>query len=624
MSNRPVIQQRESNRPVVSPRESNRPVVKEENNRPVIGSKNDNMLMVAAIDFGTTFSGYAFSMRDNPKKIQCPHWNAPSTDLISHKTPTTVLLDGKKNFVAFGYEAETKYLELTEEKKQEANNYYYFRRFKMMLYDKVRKERLTTETKVSDIKGRELPAVEVFAHAIRYLKDHLIMEIESKDTSVIVKECNITWVLTVPAIWDDPAKQFMRKAAEKAGIESKSLVIALEPEAASIYCKELPVEKLSGTESGIGVFSPGKKYLVLDAGGGTIDMTVHEVKSGGKLHELSRASGGNWGGVKVDMTFKQMLVDIVGEGFMESYCHSNTAEYIELFRDFELKKRQKVDEKSQTKKITMKIPATFSDKYEEIEKNDISKRTKETTYGKLLKWEGDKLRINKDIFDGFFKPSCEGIVKHVKKLLADPKVKGTNVILMVGGFSESAIVQQAVKDAFPDCRVVIPHEAGLAVLKGAVLYGHDPSAVASRIAKFTYGIGCTELFDPQKHDLKRKMVIEGKERCSNIFSKHVEAGDVLYLNEEQGEHKYFPISVNQKAISFPLYTTEAKKPQYTDEPGCTYLGTLTMDISNTKGGLDREFTARLKFGGTELTVSARNVQTNETAHADFDFLQDEP
>jgi hypothetical protein len=60
-----------------------------------------------------------------------------------------------------------------------------------------------------------LPAVDVFAHAIRYLKQCLITEIESKDTSVLVKQENITWVLTVPAIWDDPAKQFMRKAAEK-------------------------------------------------------------------------------------------------------------------------------------------------------------------------------------------------------------------------------------------------------------------------------------------------------------------------------------------------------------------------------------------------------------------------
>lgn len=30
-----------------------------------------------------------------------------------------------------------------------------------------------------------------------------------------VKKTEITWVLTVPAIWSDPAKQFMREAAVK-------------------------------------------------------------------------------------------------------------------------------------------------------------------------------------------------------------------------------------------------------------------------------------------------------------------------------------------------------------------------------------------------------------------------
>ena len=43
-------------------------------------------------------------------------------------------------------------------------------------------------------------------------------------------------------------------------------MIALEPEAASIYCKHLPVEKLKGSNS-ISAFQPGSKYLVLDAGG---------------------------------------------------------------------------------------------------------------------------------------------------------------------------------------------------------------------------------------------------------------------------------------------------------------------------------------------------------------------
>jgi len=44
------------------------------------------------------------------------------------------------------------------------------------------------------------------------------------------------------------------------------LTIALEPEAASLFCQNLPVEKLHGGE-GIRPFSPGNKYLVLDAGG---------------------------------------------------------------------------------------------------------------------------------------------------------------------------------------------------------------------------------------------------------------------------------------------------------------------------------------------------------------------
>lgn len=30
-----------------------------------------------------------------------------------------------------------------------------------------------------------------------------------------IKEFDIMWVLTVPAIWDDPSKQFMREAAAK-------------------------------------------------------------------------------------------------------------------------------------------------------------------------------------------------------------------------------------------------------------------------------------------------------------------------------------------------------------------------------------------------------------------------
>ena len=37
--------------------------------------------------------------------------------------------------------------------------------------------------------------------------------LDKRDTGV--QPNDIQWVLTVPAIWNDPAKQFMREAAQK-------------------------------------------------------------------------------------------------------------------------------------------------------------------------------------------------------------------------------------------------------------------------------------------------------------------------------------------------------------------------------------------------------------------------
>jgi hypothetical protein len=46
--------------------------------------------------------------------------------------------------------------------------------------------------------------------------------------------------------------------------------------------------------------------------GGTVDITVHEVTDNGNLKELHKASGGAWGGTKVDETFEEFLSSIVG------------------------------------------------------------------------------------------------------------------------------------------------------------------------------------------------------------------------------------------------------------------------------------------------------------------------
>ena len=54
----------------------------------------------------------------------------------------------------------------------------------------------------------------------------------------------------------------------QAGIPGSQLMLALEPEAASIFCKHIPSERMvTGGKSCLDAFSPGTKYLILDAGG---------------------------------------------------------------------------------------------------------------------------------------------------------------------------------------------------------------------------------------------------------------------------------------------------------------------------------------------------------------------
>ena len=92
--------------------------------------------IVAALELGTTYSGLALSLRckfeAEPLSICCNTvWPNGIGNIWSQKTPTCLLLDKEKKFVAFGYEAEHRYAELVMDK----DDYYFFDRFTMSLHN---------------------------------------------------------------------------------------------------------------------------------------------------------------------------------------------------------------------------------------------------------------------------------------------------------------------------------------------------------------------------------------------------------------------------------------------------------------------------------------------------------
>ena len=109
----------------------------------VIGHEKKEKMLVAAIDFGTTYSGYAFSFKHDYQNDPCKistnqNWVAGSMQLVSLKAPTCVLFDKDQKFHSFGYEAENVFSELALD--NEHHQWYFFKRFKMVLHGaKVRK-----------------------------------------------------------------------------------------------------------------------------------------------------------------------------------------------------------------------------------------------------------------------------------------------------------------------------------------------------------------------------------------------------------------------------------------------------------------------------------------------------
>ena len=61
-----------------------------------------------------------------------PMWHGPDKSINTHKTPTYLLLNEKREFEAFGYEAEKKYVELYHQGRHE--RCFFFRRFKSKLH----------------------------------------------------------------------------------------------------------------------------------------------------------------------------------------------------------------------------------------------------------------------------------------------------------------------------------------------------------------------------------------------------------------------------------------------------------------------------------------------------------
>ncbi|XP_060606281.1 heat shock 70 kDa protein 12B-like [Ruditapes philippinarum] len=451
----------------------------------------DESLVVVAIDFGTVHLGYTFLLKGSKEFYSC------CIDGTSERIPNIVLVSPGDTVDYLGENAKKKYVSLLQ--NGSANNWSLFEGYKVSLH----KSRLTRDLQISDVRGHKRSALLVIGKTIKFLKQEAEKSIRKVMTNI--QSQNIKWVLTVPALWSDCAKQFMREAASLAGIERNRLMLVLEPEAASLYCLDKPVNVVQNDDNmatSVALLTR-QKYILADIGGGTTDICIHEVLIAHSLREIHRSTGDIKGGMNINEDFIQLIKNIVGTHAWMKF-KNESPEYFELMNDFELKKRQfsipmeLMKEFIQLKQDHVTCRKAFNTKTENIptmqehdtairlpyDLKDIVQTECKTSFEELLKVSDysdglrffkDKLIIKPAVMLELFESTLQSILHHLRDLYQQMKNKGEdiNVIMFVGGFSESKYFQERVKLEISSLglQVVIPGNGSLAVLKGAAIMG---------------------------------------------------------------------------------------------------------------------------------------------------------
>lgn len=331
----------------------------------------------------------------------------------------------------------------------------------------------------------------------------------------------------------------------------------------------------------------------------------------GTVRELIKANGGKWGGTSVDEKYLDFIKCLIGDSVTQSIQQNAPHVFFEVCREFENAKRSIKPDSDM--KFNVRIPSQLGDAYAKMFPGEnLKSKEKVLTKSKKLvniSFTGDKIRLAPKHAEIFFAESVKEITQRLKDLIRQ-KTENIATIILVGGFAESPMLIKGIKSTFPKMRIIIPQEAAWSVLRGAVIFGHEPGLIKERRTKYTYGIYTMKPFDPSKHDERYKYVKDGEIRCDKLFNVLIQMDDLVTVGEYQKKKEYY-LEDLQKNGSMPLYTSTSKDPKYVDEEGCSFVGYILSPGHNFL--LKEDIEVMMCFGETEIKVHAHQPRSGKTA-----------
>ena len=306
---------------------------------------------------------------------------------------------------------------------------------------------------------------------------------------------------------------------------------------------------------------------------------------------------------------------------IEKLKKDNPVDWVDMMRNFEKMKRKIAQTKTDI--FSFKLTPSICNIYKEVLDVDLNDAFENNICSRGAKLEGSRLlNIPKIVINEMLEEVCDDVRKVVSNFLQLDCVKDIDCIIMVGGFSNVDILKKKIESLRRGLPVMVPEEAELAVLKGAVLYGWYPAYITKRRSKKSYGTGVSHLFDPEEDDDKYKTFnSDGVARCNHRFETMVTVNqeiDILH----KGTVSFIPSLNELTEATVVIYASDNEKVKYTDEPGVVELGELVIPIPNPEGKNrhERDIFVDVLFGKTEIQAELRYAITGKSISAVFNYL----
>ncbi|CAO3616565.1 unnamed protein product [Cunninghamella echinulata] len=279
-----------------------------------------------------------------------------------------------------------------------------------------------------------------------------------------------------------------------------------EPEAAALYCQKTCDQFQLGH---------GQRFMICDAGGGTVDLIVFEIDDGGQkrsLKEVTKGSGDTCGSTFLDQNMEKLI-----RQRFEHFGEVKPKSLDQMMTVFIERVKPQFDDDDEDHFIP--IPFSLGYPHQDNEEAGI--------VDGMLMFSAQELK--EKVFD----PVVEKVIRLIDEQLNGSTLKPVDAIFMVGGFGKSTYLHKYVERTFvPRVQFVgIPPRAEMAVVRGAVYFGLNPKIVSQRVLRRTYGLSSQMHYEPSLDPPENRVMVDNKWYCKQRFSIYAQKGHAVGVDE---------------------------------------------------------------------------------------------